>query len=151
MPCLKLEKKWITQDPLFRLGTSFVGINVTDAVLLANYHKLINYSPNGCEEKEQKISIQRFSGILAHQLIELAKKINEPSLKYRPEDSDTSGLEIVAEAKTIFSFPTFAFSSSFSSLQEEILIWSLTDANGVTHHLVKYEVTKDPLEGNEPR
>jgi hypothetical protein len=73
--CLRLEKKWIMQDPFSRLGITFVGINVTDACLLANYHKVINYSSNGGKEKEQKISIQRFSGILAHQLIELAKKM----------------------------------------------------------------------------
>ena len=40
--CLRLEKKWITHDPYFRLTTTYIGINVIDAFLLANYHKVIN-------------------------------------------------------------------------------------------------------------
>jgi hypothetical protein len=138
--CLRLEKKWITQDPFFHLRTTLVGINVMCMFLLANHHKLINYSSNACEEKEQKISIQRFSGLLANQLIELARKINDSSLKYQQEDSDISGLEIVAEAKTVSSSPTFAASSSSCSLQ---VIRKLSDASGDSHHLVKYPVTKD--------
>jgi hypothetical protein len=50
--CLRLKKKWIIQDPFFRLGTTFVCINVTDTYLMVNYHKVINYSSNACEEKE---------------------------------------------------------------------------------------------------
>ena len=67
--------------------------------------------------------------------------MNNSSLKYQPEDSDVSGFEIVAEAKSVFSSPTFAASSSSCSLQ---VIWTLSDANGDSHHLVKYPVTKDP-------
>jgi hypothetical protein len=66
---LKLEKKWIMQDPFFHLGTTMIGINVTDAYLLANYHGVINVSRNGNEEKEKQVSIQRFAGILANNLL----------------------------------------------------------------------------------
>jgi hypothetical protein len=69
--------------------------------------------------------------------------MNNSSLKYQPEDSDVSGFEIVAEAKSVFSSPTFAVSSSSSNLQEKVVIRTLLDANGVSHHLVKYVVTKD--------
>jgi hypothetical protein len=40
---LKLEKKWVTQNPWFRLATTLIGITVTDTFLLCNYHhKVIN-------------------------------------------------------------------------------------------------------------
>jgi hypothetical protein len=39
---LKLEKKWVTQNPWFRLATTLVRINVTDAFLLCNYHQVLN-------------------------------------------------------------------------------------------------------------
>jgi len=143
--CLRLEKKWITQDPFFRLGTTFIGINVTDTFLLANYHKVINHSSNAGEEKEQKISIQRFAGILAQQLIDMAKKISGPSLRFLPEDSECSGVELrISDAKSDFSSPTFAPSLSTSVPEEKKTIRSLPDANGMWHHLIRYEVTKDP-------
>lgn len=34
---LALEQLWVTQDPWFRLDTTFVGMTVTDAFLLARY------------------------------------------------------------------------------------------------------------------
>ena len=127
----------MTQDPFFCLGTTFIGINVTDVFLLANYHKIINYATNACEEKDQKISIQRFSGILVKQLIDLVKKISGPPLRFLPEDC----LEVqVNEVTCDISSPTLAAASSSS----EKIIRSLHDANGVLHLLSKYEVTKDP-------
>jgi hypothetical protein len=41
---LQLEKKWLTKNPFFRLATTLIGINVTDAFLLANHRKVINAS-----------------------------------------------------------------------------------------------------------
>jgi hypothetical protein len=34
---LKLEKKWITQNPWFRLATTLIGITVTDSALCRNF------------------------------------------------------------------------------------------------------------------
>ena len=48
---LKLEKKWITQNPWFRLATTLIGITVTDAFLLCNYHKVINTGLGESQEK----------------------------------------------------------------------------------------------------
>jgi hypothetical protein len=142
--CLRLTKKWITQDPLFCLGMMLVGISVTDTFLLANHHKVINYSSNACKEKEQKISIQRFAGILAQQLIDVAKKISGPSLRFLPENSEGNGVELrISNAKSDFSLPTFAPTLSSSTPEEKNTIHSLPDANGMLHHLVRYEVTKD--------
>jgi len=139
--CLKLEKQWITQDPYFHLGTTFVGINVTDTFLLENYHKLINYSSNACEEKELKVSTQRFSGILAHQLIEFGRKLNEPSHKYLPDDNDNplNIINVYFGSTGNYSSPTVD-----SSLQRKRIFRSLSDVNGTSHHLVKYDVTLDP-------
>ena len=53
---LQLEKKWLTKNPFFCLTTTLIAINVTDAFLLSNHHKLIN-SGSGCNEGK-KISIQ---------------------------------------------------------------------------------------------
>jgi hypothetical protein len=51
---LKLKKKWIMQEPFFCLGTTMIGINVTNTYLLANYHGVINVSKIGNEEKASK-------------------------------------------------------------------------------------------------
>ncbi len=139
---LKLEKKWITQDPFFRLSTTLIGINVTDTYLLANYHQVFNVTKFGAvEEREKQISIQRFAGILAQQLIEMSKKIpqGDSRLRFRPED----GLNVVtitsATATADFSSPTID-----SSLQGKRILRSLQDANGMYHHLGKYDVTLNP-------
>jgi hypothetical protein len=51
---LKLKKKWIMQEPFFCLGTTMIGINITNTYLLANYHGVINVSKIGNEEKASK-------------------------------------------------------------------------------------------------
>ena len=50
---LKLEKKWLTQSPWFRLSTTLIGIVVTNLFLLCNYHKVINVGNS--EQQEKKI------------------------------------------------------------------------------------------------
>jgi len=50
---LKLEKKWLTQSPWFRLSTTLIGIVVTNSFLLCNYHKVINVGSS--EQQEKKI------------------------------------------------------------------------------------------------
>ncbi len=57
---LQLEKKWLTKNAYFRLATTLIGINVTYAYLLANYHRIINTSANGSDEKKL-----RFRDLLA--------------------------------------------------------------------------------------
>ena len=41
---LALEKKWVTQDPYFRLTTTKIGMDVTDAWMLINHHGLFHAS-----------------------------------------------------------------------------------------------------------
>jgi hypothetical protein len=142
--CLKLEKKWITQDPFFRLGTTLVGINVTDAFLLSIHHKIINFMTSSNEEKEMKVGIQRFAGILSYQLIQMAKKLNAPPERFLPEDCLGSNFMLkLPDSMSDLSSPTLTNSGTLSS-SNKVIIRSLHDANGNLHCLVKYDVTQDP-------
>jgi|LakMenEpi03Aug12_release.lakeMendotaPanAssembly.Ray.scaffolds.fasta_scaffold205777_1 hypothetical protein len=141
---LKLEKKWMTQKSYFRLATTYLGINVTDAYLLCNYHKVINSSKSSLyEEKEQKIGIQRFSGMLARQLIDIANKIKSSS-RYLPEQPMEVTMHPMTGSSADLSSPTFLGTSATYNKHDKLPIRSLVDANGVTHYLMKYDVTKDP-------
>jgi hypothetical protein len=66
------REKWLTKNAYFYLSTTIIGINVTEAYHLANYHGAINYSGGGTGEK--KFSIQYFACILSNQLIKNAER-----------------------------------------------------------------------------
>jgi hypothetical protein len=101
--------------------------------MLANYHKIINSNSNGSDDK--KISIQRFAGMLSLQLLKNAKRQGSTSLapSYLPE-------EVACPGKTVVSSDV----STPSDLTEKPIIRSLIHANGKTHYLVKFDITKDP-------
>jgi hypothetical protein len=115
-------------------------INVTDTYLLANYHGVINVSKIGNKEKEKQVSIQRFAGILAQQLVDLLKKFQGTSLRFFPEDI----LDVVVVSASSASTTNISSPTIDSSLQGKRIIQLLPDANGTFHHLIKYEVTLDP-------
>jgi hypothetical protein len=139
---LKLEKKWVTQNPWFRLATTLVGINVTDAFLLCNYHQVLNCSKRSDDDQERKVTIQRFAGILANQLIQFANKQGSGNAgRFLPED-DIGFAVSISETLTDLSSPTLT--SSLAITGGKNVIRSGSDANGVTHFLVKYPVTQDP-------
>ena len=48
------------KDCFFQLTTMLLGINVTDAWKLADYHKILNYS----KKEDRKMPISRLAGIL---------------------------------------------------------------------------------------
>jgi hypothetical protein len=52
---IKLKKKWLTQNPWFRLATTLIGVTVTDTFLLCNYHKVINSGKSEQQEKKKTI------------------------------------------------------------------------------------------------
>ncbi len=136
---LKLEKKWMTQNPWFRLATTLIGITVTDAYLLCNYHNVINCGVR--EHQEKKITIQRFAGILAFQLIEMAEKLQSPgSNKFLPEEVFSN--TVTVKELSDLSSPTLT--SSLVVTSGKNVIRSITDSNGLIHHLVKYDITTDP-------
>jgi len=57
---LKLEKKWLTRDPFFRVCTTLVAFSVIDA------YRLYKFNNNN---KKTEMSVLQFSNILAGQLI----------------------------------------------------------------------------------
>jgi hypothetical protein len=68
-----------------------------DAFLLCNYHQVLNCSKRSDEDQERKITIQRFAGILAKQLIQLANKQQSGNVdKFLPKDNEGFAV-IVAE------------------------------------------------------
>jgi len=110
-----------------------IGINVTDTFLLANYHKMINSSANG---SGGKISIQWFAGISSYQLLKNAKCLGSSLLTptFLPEEVQLPQKSV---ASSDLSAPT--------DFSDKPIIRSLTDYNGKTHYLVKYDVIRDPL------
>jgi len=135
---LQLEKKWLTKNPFFRLATTLTGINVTDTYLLASYHKVIN--PSNDPALKQKVSIRRFSGMLALQLIRNANRLGSAHNRFQPEDEESRCVPLVSISEPSKS----AVSDLSSPTSDKTIIRSLQDANGKTHYLVKYDITKDP-------
>ena len=83
---LSLEKKWITQDPWFRLSTTLVGMHVVDAYQLYRYNI----------KKIQIMSVLKFTEVLALQLIndchdDLDIKDNDPDqLPFRDSENTSA-------------------------------------------------------------
>jgi hypothetical protein len=141
---LQLEKTWLTKNPYFRLSTTLIGINVTDTFLLANHHKVINVYSDPTTGK-RKISIQRFAGMLAYQLIKQAKRLGTAPPRFLPEQDsppDTIPLCSVSDPSRVGTISDL--SSDFATLTDKQTIRSLQDANGKSHYLIKYDITKDP-------
>ena len=118
-----------------------VGINFTNTFLLSSYHQVLNFSKRNNDDQEQKVSIQRFAGILASQLIQIASKRSSSNSKFLPEDNQVLAVSILQSVTDLLS-P--ALSSSFTITAGKNVLCSETDANGLLHYLVKYDVTKDP-------
>jgi len=113
---LKIEKKWFTQSPWIRLATTLIGAVVTNTFLLYTYHKVIN--GGNSEQQEKRNTIQRFSGILAHQLIQMANNCEGDSgSKFLPE-SDPAFMVSVTQQSSNISSPTLT--SSFKLHQGRI-------------------------------
>jgi hypothetical protein len=137
---LQHEKKWLTKNPFCRLTTTLIGFNVTDTFLLASHHNVINLND---ATGSQKLSIRQFTIMLAFQLILHTKKLGGTQLhRFLPEDDILPVVSIVApQSKSDISDLS---SPDFASLSEKEIVRNLQDANGRTHYLIKYDVTKDP-------
>ena len=86
--------------------------------------------------------IQRFAGILAHQLMGMANKLETGNgSKFLPE-SDSGFIVSVSETSQDLSSPKLT--SSFPITAGKNVIRSGIDANGLLHYLIKYDVTTDP-------
>jgi hypothetical protein len=94
------------------------------------------------EQQEKRNTIQRFAGILAHQLIQMANNCEGDSgSKFLPE-SDPAFMVSVTQQSSNISSPTLT--SSFQITSGKNVIRSACDENGILHYLVKYDVTQDP-------
>jgi hypothetical protein len=113
-----MEKKWLTKNPYLRLTTTLLGINVTNAFLLANHHRIKNHTTGLQDDK--KIGIQHFTGMLAFQLLNNAKQLGCPRQCFVPEEvqqvPQTTVLSDLSDPSTVNS--------------DKPVVRALQDANG---------------------
>ncbi len=103
---------------------------------------MLNCSKRSDDDQERKVTIQRFAGILANQLIQFANKQGSRNAgRFLPED-DIGFAVSISEMLTDLSSPTLT--SSLAITGGKNVIRSGSDANCITHFLVKYPVTQDP-------
>jgi hypothetical protein len=135
-----LEKTWLTMDPWFRLTTTLIGINVTDAWKLASFHGIINFSK---KDPEKMITITRFAGVLGWQLIHNASTLTQSASISRFACFNTSDVNCPLVSVSIP--PNSKCSSlSCSDVPDDIVpICSIADANGLMHLMVKLPLKKD--------
>ena len=105
--CLKLEKKWVTHNPYFRLATTLTGMNVVDTYRLARFHSLLPSSrfkiididrgrtQNDDIDGDSDFTMKRFAGILSKQLLVMAE-----SLSNNPYPGDNDRKKPAATANT---------------------------------------------------
>jgi len=134
---LALEKRWQTQNPFFRLFTTIIGLNVVDCYLLADHHKIINHQ---IPDKEYKMTIINFAGVLAHQLICNVDSLL--SLQSPTSQELRSLLSSSSIAPNSISITTPETTSTLTEGEKVILsLRVLTDANQQEHHQIAYEKT----------
>lgn len=93
------------------------------------------------DQQGEKITIQHFAGILAYQLIEMAKQLEgSGSSKFFSEVLNK--VVTIQDSSSSFSSPTLTCSLAVTNGKH--VIRTTMDANGLVHYLVKYDVTIDP-------
>ena len=134
---LALEKRWLTQNPYFRLHTTIIGINVVDCYKLSEHHDIINHRiPNN----EYKMTMTQFASVLANQLINNVDRI---LCFYSPLSQEVTSL-LDAPSNITVSNESQESTSSTSKLtadQLPISLRKIADANGTEHHQIAYEIT----------
>jgi hypothetical protein len=130
---LGLEESWVMTDCYFRLVTTLIGISVTDAWKLADYHGIINFG----KQEDNRMNIRRFSGIVGNQLVRRACSIAAQTNQHFAPDFSHEGL---VTASSLFDVSGTVLSSHSSGQEQQIVIptQSLTDANGEAHHQVQF-------------
>jgi hypothetical protein len=130
---LGLEKRWLTQNPYFRLHTTIIGFNVVDFYKLAEHHDGINHCiPN----QDFKMTMTSFAGVLANQLM---NNVDCLLSFYSPQSQELQSLSETPVNITVsitVSNATQESISSTSTLTAEQLALSLRvleDSNGLKH------------------
>jgi hypothetical protein len=134
---LALEKRWLTQNPFFRLHTTIIGMNVVDCYKFADFHNFINHQ---FPDKEDKMTTTSFSGFLAYQLI---CKVSYLTSFYNPVPQELRSLGITAHPEEVILSHGTQESVSLLTSGEKIFLslQALKDANQVLPHLIAYEIT----------
>ena len=134
---LGLEETWVTTDCYFRLVTTLMGLSVTDAWKLADYHGIINFG----KQEDNRMSIRRFAGIVGNQLVRRACSIASKTGQRFASDLTQEGIVTAASS---FYLSSTVLSSLSSGPEQQIVIpmRSLTDANGDAHHQVLFPLTQ---------
>jgi len=156
---LKLEKRWLTKNPHFRLFTTLVGkadfffscfyslfthflagINVVDTYNLCEYHHIINYRLP--KEGDHKMTVQRFAGHLSYQLIRngsgllrVLKPVRREATQLLEEESVPTAISSESQSSAISSLSANNTPPAVT-LAERVL----TDAQGGLHHQCSYPV-----------
>jgi hypothetical protein len=104
--------------------------------------KVIN--PSNDPTLRQKISICRFAGMLALQLINNSKHLGATSSHFRPEDDLNELVRLISVVEPSRSGVSDLSSPDFASSSEKNIAHSLKDVNGRARYLVKYDIMKDP-------
>jgi len=103
---------------------------------------VLNCSKRSDDDQERKITIQRFAGILANQLIQLANKPGSgKGDRFLPEDEEGFAVSV---AEPLIDMSSPMLTSSLAITAGKNVIQSDCDANGLTHFLVKYKVSQYP-------
>ena len=150
---IALEKKWVTQDPYFRLTTTKIGMDVTDAWMLMNHHDLFpafvvnRYSVTN----QRKVPMKAFGGILGGELIEIAERMEkdeeEGNNEYaespianvddRTNNTNEPGERILQRPTNIITYDD----GRGKLLHNCIKIRQFQDGNNIIHGLAKFPVT----------
>jgi len=142
---VKIEKRFVTFNPYFRLFSTLIGINVTDCWKLGHYHNLFNKNNNFFmeDDPEDSMPIKKFIGILAQQLLTFAQSLKNSPCTVVPSSIVTQE-GVVEESSMESSSSGDGGRTSASSLS------GITDANGIVHLPVPF-ASSDARKGIRPR
>jgi hypothetical protein len=127
---LALEKKWVTHDPYFRLFMTLLGINVADCWKLSHYHNLFHINNSNSTfsmDREDAMSIKKFAGILAKQLLKFADQLqSNPFSPVVPPSIHTQATQDTSSS-------SMGMSTSSTAPTSRSLLSAQTDVNGIMH------------------
>ena len=143
---LALEKKWVTQKAYFRLATTLIGMNVVDTYLLMRHHRIID---SGIKFDNERMTITKFAGVLAYQLMELATgdSLKIPKAGFVSDVSESDDVR-TPKMNKLHGILKKRKESPISSItfdhDDPNIIRFLQDRAGTIHVLSRYPKTTDP-------
>ena len=153
---LALEEKWVTQNCYFRLVTTLVGLNVTDAWMLMHHHNLYDIDVKNryttCEQR--KVPIKPFAGMLSGQLLHMATQLEvaeDARLKRTRNDfdnandssfdTDEEGIDDATNNDQDYNNQYVTFDDGKGRILKYCtIVRDVTDGNGNNHQIAKFPV-----------